>query len=182
MARIADETRTIVLAGPGVVRDEDDDVPEWSAETEEALSGLSVIERSFVEWLAAGCSKAEAYRRASGLEYANRDKDTTRTRGWRMMSRPRVQHALRLAMKDMNFDARMDRAWMLNNLEVALEKAKTESSGESMARIIDIIAKLKGEHLPPAPQKVEVTHDATPAMKRFLETIEKARKAAGNIE
>lgn len=56
--------------------------------------------------------------------------------------------ALRLTMKDVNFDGWMDRAWILQRLEVALEKAEEFSSGESAARIIYIIAKVKGELLP----------------------------------
>ena len=178
MSRGVIEAKTVIL--PPLPKPDADDVPEWSEETERALQQLTVIERSFVENLATGCNHAEAYRRASGVEYDNREYDTTRTRAYRFMSRPRVQAALHLAMKDMNFDARMDRKWILQRLEVALAKAEKESSGESAARILEIIARVKGEMLPPT-QSVVVTHDITPAAKRLMDALELAKKKSGVI-
>lgn len=179
MSSAVREVHPVIL--PPLPKLSPDEVPGWSDETLAALDKLSTTERAFVEWMATGLNNAEAYRKATGREYTDRETDTTKASAYRMLSRPRVQHARRLAMKDLNFDARMDRAWMLQRLELALERAEKESSPESVARIIDIIAKLKGEHLPPAPQEVNVRHhlSMTPAHQRFFETLEAARKRAG---
>lgn len=156
-----------------------EEVPEWSEATTNALDALSILERKVVEWTAAGCcNAAEAYRRATGTEYISAEKDHTRKNGQAILSRPRVQKALSLAMQDMGFEARLDRLWMLQRLEAAL--AKTEEcegayAQEVAAGIVEKIAKLKGE----ITKKHEITGDGLSKRSDvhifILETIAKAK-------
>ena len=137
------------------------------------------MERSFVEWYVVGLNSVAAYRKARGAEYTGRESDTTRNYGYAIRSRPRVKAAIDAAMKDVNFDARMDRQWMLQRLQVALDKA--EASDEpadqaTVAKIIKTIAELKGEI--GRRSEVIVSEEMTPAMKRFLATIERAKAIA----
>jgi hypothetical protein len=125
-----------------------EEVPDWSPETKALLNDLTLLERSFVEWLASGMNAAEAYRKATGTEYKDRETDTTRMNGYIIRSRPRVKMAIDAAMKDMNFAARLDRATMLQRLQVALEKAEKSdkpADQDTVARIIKTIAELTGE-------------------------------------
>lgn len=143
-----------------------DEIPEWSDETEQLLGALNSLERAFVEWSACGLSGAEAYRRARGItEYHGRGKDTAKQNAYSLTCRPRVQAALHAAMKDMNFEARMDRAWFLQRLEIAIAKCEASDrpdDQEVLARLIDTAARLKGEigQAPGAsdgaPQRVDV--------------------------
>jgi hypothetical protein len=132
-------------------------VPGWSPETLAAFDGLTPLERSFVEWYATGGNAAEAYRQATGSEYTDRHTDSTRNNGYAIRSRPRVRAAIDAAMNDVNFDARMNRQWMLQRLQVALDKAEASSEpGDqaTVAKIIKTIAELKGEIV----KKSEVEH------------------------
>ncbi len=174
MAGAVREVRAVIL--PPLPRPDDEDVPEWSPETLEALNRLTGIERAFVENMATGDNQTEAYRKAKGMKD---DDEGAKQYAYRFLSRPRVLTALHAAFKDMNFDARMNRAWILQRLDVALRKAEESSSGESAARVLDIIAKIKGEHLPPPPQEIKVTHEITPAAKRLLDALDLARKKSG---
>lgn len=157
-----------------------DQVGNWSEETQQALSELSDRERNFVLFLGSGCNAAAAYRRAYQLEYDDRDKDWSRVNGCLLKQRPKIAQALGLILKDQDFHARMDRTWLLQQLEVALEKASSYDSVEAqevVVKIVEAIAKLKGEYLPES-QVHRHSHEITPAMQRFIKTVEDARRRA----
>lgn len=125
-----------------------EEVPQWSEDTQDLLAPLTPLERSFVEWHACGMNPAEAYRKVTGYEYPGREADTSRQNAHAIMSRPRVQMALAAALKDMNFDARMNRAWMLERLNIAIQKVEASDKPEHqeiMAKLIEVAGKLKGE-------------------------------------
>ena len=153
-------------------------VPEWSPETQAALEELTPDEQRFVEYYTMGCNAAECYRRIRGVEYNDRDSDRTRIQGYKIRTRPRVDAAIKLAMKDAAFGAGMDREWMLQRLRVAVERAEACGGHNAqlvVGELIDRIAKLKGEYLPER-QEITVTHDLSPAMKRFTESLEMAKR------
>lgn len=175
---ITNSNGEVISANPAVLPPlPPEDVPEWSPETMAALDELTPNERLFAEYISMGDNAAEAYRRVSGREYTDRESDTTRMIGYQWRSRPRVDKAIRLCMKDMNFGAAMDREWILQRLRVALEKAEASNAPYAQqiaGELLDRIAKLKGEYLPEK-QEITVTHEVSPAMKRFLAAVEMAK-------
>lgn len=126
-----------------------EEVPNWSEETLAALEELTTLERRMVECMAGGCDNAaEAYRRIKNVEYKDRKSDRTRVNAYLILARPRVKKALHLAMRDASFDDRMDRTWLLQRLQAALDKAEASKgfmAAEAAANIIEKIARLKGE-------------------------------------
>jgi hypothetical protein len=166
---------------PGAPRPRPDQVPDWSADTREALAALTPLERAFAQHYATGGNSAEAYRKAADCPAQDRDADTSRMNGYAIRSRPRVQAAIALAMRDVNFDARLDRAWMLQRLQVALDRAEASAAPgapKAAADIVRIIAEMKGEIVHRSEQSVTVTAEATPAVRRLLDTFELARRKA----
>jgi hypothetical protein len=90
-----------------------------------------------------------------------------------------VKAAIDAAMKDVNFDARMDREWMLQRLQVALDKAEASDEPRDQATVVEIIktiAELKGEIW--RKSETVVKEMETPAMRRFRECIERAKAIA----
>lgn len=160
---------------------EPDEVPDWSDETKAAFEPLTDLERRFVMWVAADCNSAEAYRRATGAEYTDRLTDSTRCNGYAIRSRPRVRSAIDAALKDTSFGPRMDREWILRRLNVALDKSEREGSGEACARILRIIAELKGEIVQNTQQTQNIHITVAPAAKRLAEALDLARKKSGVV-
>jgi hypothetical protein len=74
------------------------DTTPWSAETLKLFAALTPLERSFAEWCAAGCTTADAYRRAKGKRTG--ETEHSRQYGFAIRSRPRVSAAIEAAQQD----------------------------------------------------------------------------------
>src|SRR5687768_8747474 len=79
-------------------------VVDWSPPTLALLGQLTPLEQGLVQWMAAGCSAAEAYRRTTG-----NDSMSARQSAYQVRSRPAVRAALAAALADRNLGARLDR-------------------------------------------------------------------------
>lgn len=117
-------------------------VPDWSEATLALFEPLSVLERAFVEWYVAGGNAAEAYRRATGAEYTDRETDSTRKMGYKLAARPRVKVAVDAAMKDRNFNARCDLEWKLSKIKKAIAKCEDMDSLQAQQAVADLTIKL----------------------------------------
>jgi hypothetical protein len=170
-----DVTPTPPMDVPMPLRDE---VPEWSEETLKTFERLTPLERSWVEHFASGGNASEAYRRATGRKYTDRDTDTSRMNARNIRTRPRVQAAVKAALKDLNFDARMNRSWMLSRLVAALDKVEESSRPRDQGNVVKIIraiAELKGELVKKVAHSGEVG-ERSEVRKRMDELIENARR------
>lgn len=131
-------------------------VPDWTESTLILLAGLTPLERAVVEWVATGCSAADAYRRAT-----KRETDTAKQNAYDIRHRPTVAAAIQSALKDRNVGARCDREWKLAKLQAAI--AKCEASDHPLApgtlgKLVKTMAELQGE----ITQKSEVQHNGLP--------------------
>ena len=127
------------------------EVPDWSPGTLALLEGLTVLERAWVEWFVADGNAAEAYRRATGAEYTDRETDTTRKSGHQIAARPRVKAAVDAAMKDRNFNARSDLEWKLAKVRKAIARCEKMESLQAQQTLVDLVMKmatLQGEVRP----------------------------------
>jgi len=155
------------------------DVPDWSPATATLLDDLSALQRAFVEWYTAGCSAAEAYRKASGRDPG----PTARNNGAQLLNKPHVRVALAAALRDRNAGARCDREWLLQKLYAIVERCDRSGRVADMNALIGAIrlmARIQGELQPlsrrralPPPPEVETTN-----IRRFRERIEAIRREA----
>jgi hypothetical protein len=135
---------------PAVAEDEvlppPEAIPTWSEPTVAKLNALTALQRSYVQWVAAGYSGAEAYRRASkrtGKLGAN-----ARNNAVQIARNIKVREAIDVALMDTNLGARMERAWMLMVLREQIDVARASDDhrrAASIPRLIRLVAELQGE-------------------------------------
>lgn len=154
-------------------------VPEWSAETLALFAELTALERAWVEWFVTCNNAIQAYRLATGR--VNED-GVSRTNGWQIKCRPRVRAATASAMKDRGVGPMMDRDYKLMVIREQVEQARRSADPKARAgisRLLKLAADLQGEIVRRSQSDVTVTTDESPALKRMLAAIARAREVAG---
>lgn len=154
-------------------------VPDWSEETMLLFAKLRPVEQAFVEWMAAGYSAAESFRRAAGLDVTA---DYARQCGHRLRHSKHVAAALAGAMRDRNFGARVDREWLfaklVNQIEECEESAEPRLRG-MLPQLLTLAARLKGEIVEQHQHKVEDAREQSHVSQRIDRLIETAERALG---
>src|SRR3954471_2192672 len=121
-------------------------VPTWSEPTLAALSQLTALQRAYVQWIGAGCTGSEAYRRGSrrtGMLGAN-----ARNNARQLARNPKVRAAIQAVLADQSVGPLMDREFLFQRLCVAIEKAEEcdgIAAAGAVARLIRLVAELRGE-------------------------------------
>jgi hypothetical protein len=148
-------------------------VPDWSDETLALFADLTALEQTWVEWYVVGVNAAEAYRRAVGFDPSGGGRDYGKQYGYEIRRRPRVKKAIEAALKDRNFDARMDREWKLMVIREQLEYARDSRDvrlAGNIPRLLKLAAELQGE-LPWRPEPPAAQLQARAGVRQRIEEI-----------